>query len=48
MLVNLVTGSVFRLDLSLFFASLSKSICPVAQLAKNLPAMWETWVQSLG
>ena len=20
----------------------------VAQLAKNLPAMWETWVQSLG
>ena len=26
--------------------------CPwaslVAQLAKNLPAMWETWVQSLG
>ena len=21
---------------------------PVAQLVKNLPAMWETWVQSLG
>ena len=21
---------------------------PVAQLGKNLPAMWETWVQSLG
>ena len=21
---------------------------PVAQLIKNLPAMWETWVQSLG
>ena len=22
--------------------------CLVAQLVKNLPAMWETWVQSLG
>ena len=22
--------------------------CPVAQLVKNLPAMWETWVRSLG
>ena len=21
---------------------------PVAQMVKNLPAMWETWVQSLG
>ena len=21
---------------------------PLAQLVKNLPAMWETWVQSLG
>ena len=21
---------------------------PVAQMIKNLPAMWETWVQSLG
>ena len=21
---------------------------PVAQLEKNLPAMWETWVRSLG
>ena len=21
---------------------------PVAQLVKNLPAMWETWIQSLG
>ena len=28
MLMNLVIGSVFSLDLSLFFASLSKSICP--------------------
>ena len=27
-----------------------KYVCPslVAQLVKNLPAMWETWVQSLG
>ena len=23
-------------------------VCSVAQLVKNLPAMWETWVQSLG
>ena len=23
-------------------------VSPVAQLVKNLPAMWETWVQSLG
>ena len=21
---------------------------PIAQLGKNLPAVWETWVQSLG
>ena len=47
-----------RLSLSLF-ASHCQSIAvphkfyflnasPVAQLVKNLPAMWETWVQSLG
>ena len=23
-------------------------VSPVAQLVKNLPAMWETWVRSLG
>ena len=22
--------------------------CPVAQMVKHLPTMWETWVQSLG
>ena len=32
----------FDMDLPLMWASL------VAQLVKNLPAMWETWVQSLG
>ena len=25
-----------------------KWVSPVAQTVKNLPAMWETWVQSLG
>ena len=26
-----------------------ETICTgIAQLVKNLPAMWETWVQSLG
>ena len=35
MLVNLVTGSVFSLDLSLFFASLSKSICPCGSAGKE-------------
>ena len=29
-----------------YFASMSASL--VAQLVKNLPVMWETWVQSLG
>ena len=27
---------------------LSSSTSLVAQMVKNLPAMWETWVQSLG
>ena len=31
-----------RLPISVFLGFL------VAQLVKNLPAMWETWVQSLG
>ena len=30
------------MDLSLFWASL------VAQMVRNLPAMWKTWVLSLG
>ena len=36
---------------SLFFTisqSLVKLMSLVAQMIKNLPAMWETWVQSLG
>ena len=33
--------AVFKMD-NLMYASL------VAQLVNNLPAMWETWVQSLG
>ena len=28
--------------------TLKSRASPVAQLVKNLPAMWETWVQSLG
>ena len=27
---------------------LNKGCSPVAQTVKNLPAMWETWVQTLG
>ena len=36
--------------LSLLFNMLSRfvKIFPVAQMVKNLPAMQETWVQSLG
>ena len=34
--------TAFRLVVTLTWASL------VAQLAKNLPVMWETWVRSLG
>ena len=26
----------------------SRMISPVAQVVKNLPAMWQTWVQLLG
>ena len=33
-------------DLSLTSAPLGASL--VAQMVQNLPAMWETWVQSLG
>ena len=31
-----------------FIHTLALWASPVAQLVKNLPAMWETWVQSLG
>ena len=34
--------SIFILQFKLYRASL------VAQLVKNPPAMWETWIQSLG
>ena len=36
------TGEGIRYPLQYSWAS------PVAQMAKNPPAMWETWVQSLG
>ena len=36
MSVNLVTGRVFSLDLSLFFASLSKNICPGGSAGKEI------------
>ena len=35
-------GSIFTV------AQIGKQASLVAQLVKNLPAMWETWVQSLG
>ena len=31
-----------------YFLKLARRASPVAQLIKNLPAMWETWVRSLG
>ena len=37
-----IQAPTLYLVIILFWASL------VAQLVKNLPAMWETWVQSLG
>jgi len=35
-------GEVIGYELQYFWSSL------VSQLVKNLPVMWETWVQSLG
>ena len=32
----------------LHFHILKMRAAPVAQVGKNLPAMWETWVRSLG
>ena len=32
----------------MYITSLVGRASLVAQLVKNLPAMWETWVQSLG
>ena len=42
MLVSDVQQSVLVILIYVYMASL------VAQLVKSLPAMWETWVQSLG
>ena len=33
---------------NLYFLKVPPRLSLVAQLVKNLPAMWETWVQSLG
>ena len=41
-MVFIFFSSLFYIHVSLEKASL------VAQLVKNLPAMWETWVRSLG
>ena len=38
----------FKFFFFFFFFLLKYSSSLVAQMAKNLPAMWETWVQSLG
>ena len=47
-IVNKAEIDVF-LELSCFFYDpLDVGASLVAQLVKNLPAMWETWVQSLG
>ena len=31
-----------------FYVLTELSLVTLAQMVKNLPAMWETWVQSLG
>ena len=44
-------GLLVRKHVCLFFFSFYFNIvllCTWAQMIKNLPAMWETWVQSLG
>ena len=48
--IALTTVTFVGKVLSLLFNMLSKfvKIFPVAQMVKNLPAMQETWVQSLG
>ena len=35
-------------NLGFGFGFTSTRACLVAQMVKNLPSMWETWVQSLG
>ena len=34
--------------MSLLYNMLSRLVCVVAQLVKNPPAIWETWLRSLG
>ena len=48
--IALTTVTFVGKVLSLLFNMLSKfvKIFPVAQMVKNLPAMQETWLQSLG
>ena len=38
----------YRSDFFIFFISYNTWASLVAQTVKNLPAMWETWVRSLG
>ena len=39
---------VFLEHLAFCIGLFRKRASPVAQLVKNLPAMWQTWVRSLG
>ena len=38
-------GTLHRTEIVMYIQNRSS---PVAQKVKNLPAMWETWIQSLG
>ena len=46
--VSTVSPSICHLKLAVSFLGQILEIYLVAQVVKNLPAMWETWVQSLG
>ena len=46
--VNEAEVDIFLKFPCFFYDQLDVGASLVAQLVKNLPAMWETWVQSLG
>ena len=44
----MISYTIAEAEFSLISLSLCSPKVIVAQLVKNLPAMWETWVQYLG
>ena len=45
---GMISYTIAEAEFSLISLSLCSPKVIVAQLVKNLPAMWETWVQYLG